>query len=124
LKTLGDSVDWAIVEDYTGALGTVRADGCASAPKDGATRGCGQFGQGLDVMCLLPPANVMIGLISPQGGNGGTNVFAGAALDAVDSYGYRAVAIWPDDNGILNSSHISPNGSDWYGLLAGFLAKP
>jgi hypothetical protein len=34
------------------------------------------------------------------------------------------VAIWPDDAGILNSDHIAPSGSDWYSLLADFLARP
>jgi hypothetical protein len=81
------------------------------------------FAGGLDVMCELPPANVSIGLISPEGGNGGTNVFAGDALAAVNAYGYRAVAIWPDDSVFLNDAHISPSGATWYSLLADYL-KP
>ncbi len=122
LKTLAASVDWAILEDYAGALGSPNASGCPSGFQDQID--CSStFAGGLDVMCDLPPANVSIGLISPVGGNGGTNVFAGGALDAVNAYGFRAVAIWPDDSVFLNANDISPAGATWYSLLAGYLEQ-
>jgi len=122
LKTLGDSVDWAILEDYSGALGNAPSTGCPSGFQTSIDCS-GTFAGGLNVMCDLPPANVSIGLISPEGGNGGTNVFAGDALAAVNAYGYRAVAIWPDDSVFLNSDNISPSGATWYSLLAGYLEQ-
>ena len=122
LTTLGASVDWAILEDYSGALGNVGAAGCPSGLKTPIA--CSSdFAGGLNAMCMLPPANVSIGLISPEGGNGGTNVFAGDALAAVNAYGYRAVAIWPDDSVFLNDNHISPSGATWYSLLADYLKQ-
>ncbi|HEX4456857.1 MAG TPA: hypothetical protein VIA18_02755 [Polyangia bacterium] len=122
LKTLAASVDWAILEDYSGALGSPNSGGCPSGFQDQID--CSStFTGGLNVMCDLPPANVSIGLISPVGGNGGTNIFAGAALDAVNAYGFRAVAVWPDDSVFLNANDISPAGATWYSLLAGYLEQ-
>lgn len=46
------------------------------------------------------------------------------ALKAVDTYGYRAVAIWPAySNVFLDETAISPSGSTWYSLLAAYLAQ-
>jgi hypothetical protein len=122
LTALGTSVDWAIMEDYSGALGTLSPTGCPSQTV--SNQGCANdFASGLQVMCDMPPANVSIGLISPSGGNGGTNGFAGDALNAVTEYGFSAVAVWPDDAAFLNDNNISPPGSTWYSLLAAFLKQ-
>jgi hypothetical protein len=122
LTTLGASVDWAIMEAYAGALGAVSSTGCPSHNVSGQDCAA-DFAAGLNVMCDLPPANVSIGMISPQKGMGGTNPFAGDALKAVLGYGFTAVAVWPDDGAFLNDDNISPAGSSWYSLLAGFLTN-
>ena len=120
--TLGNSVDWAILEDYANGLGTV-GSGCPSGLQT-SIQCSTDFAGGLDVMCDIPPQNVSIGLISAYSGNSGTNPFAGDALQAANAYGYRAVAIWPAySNVFLDETAISPSGSSWYSLLAGFLAQ-
>jgi hypothetical protein len=116
LTTLGASVDWAIIEDYAGALGGP-AQGCPAM--NGASIDCdSNFVDGLDLMCNLPPSIASIGLIST-----GSNPFAGDALAAVQTYGFTNVAVWPDDAQFMNGANISPAGATWYSLLAAFLAK-
>jgi hypothetical protein len=116
LTAIGPSVDWAIMEDYSGALGGP-GNGCPATVQNPID--CDStFVGGLDVMCNLPSPVVNIGLIST-----GTNPFAGDALAAVESYGFTSVSVWPDDAQFLNPSNISPQGATWYSLLADFLAK-
>ncbi|HEY2516117.1 MAG TPA: hypothetical protein VGI39_34835 [Polyangiaceae bacterium] len=116
LTQLGTSVDWAIMEDYSGALGT---PGNACPAANGGSFDCDStFAGALNAMCNLPPSVVSIGLIST-----GTNPFAGDALNAVSTYGFTSVAVWPDDSTFMNGSNISPAGATWYSLLADFLAK-
>ncbi|HWE29179.1 MAG TPA: hypothetical protein VHB97_14320 [Polyangia bacterium] len=120
--TLGDSVDWAILEDYANGLGTP-GGGCPSGLQT-AVQCDNDFASALDVMCDIPPQNVSIGLISAYSGNSGTNPFAGDALQAVTAYGFRAVAIWPAySNVFLDETAISPSGATWYSLLADYLAQ-
>jgi hypothetical protein len=115
LSKLGDSVDQAIFEDYSGAFKS-SATSCPAPPPLGAGgQDCdGDFSGGLAVMCDLAPSVVSVGLIST-----GTNSFADRALSAVGAYGFRNVAVWPDDAQFLNPSGI-PNGGDWYSLLAAY----
>jgi hypothetical protein len=121
--TLGNSVDWAILEDYANTLGAPDSGGCPAGLQTAVQCDNG-FADGLDVMCDLPPENVSIGLISAYSGNSGSNPFAGDSLQALDTYGYRAVAIWPAySNVFLDETGISPSGATWYSLLADFVAK-
>ncbi len=117
LTKIGESVDQAILEDYSGAFNDT-ATACPGTPPSGpSSQDCDtDFGGGLDVMCNLPPGVVNIGLIST-----GTNSFADRALAAASSYGFTNVSVWPDDAQFLNPSGI-PNGATWYSLLAQFLA--
>ncbi len=120
LTLVGHSVDQMIMEDYSGTFGGP-ATACPAKPGNAA---CDQsYVKELDVMCNLPKDVVNIGLISPEGGNGGTNPFAVDALDAVDSYGFRAVSLWPDDGNFINSNNVQDGGT-WYSVLAAWLAKP
>lgn len=120
LSLVGHSVDQMIMEDYSGTFGGP-ANACPAKPGNAA---CDQsYVKELDVMCNLPKDVVNIGLISPEGGNGGTNPFAVDALNAVDSYGFRAVSLWPDDGNFINSKNVQ-NGGTWYSVLAAWLAKP
>jgi hypothetical protein len=116
LTKLGDSVDQAILEDYSGAFNDTSAACPAKPPSGPGAQDCdGDFGGGLDVMCNLAPGFVSVGLIST-----GTNPFADRALSAVTSYGFTNVAVWPDDAQFLNGNGI-PNGGTWYSLLASYL---
>ncbi len=121
LTKVGHSVDQMIMEDYSGTFGGP----ATSCPATNASSvACDQsYVKELDVMCNLPKDVVNIGLISPEGGNGGTNPFAVDALNAVDSYGFRAVSLWPDDGNFINNNNVQ-NGKTWYSVLAAWLAKP
>ena len=120
LSLVGHSVDQMIMEDYTGTYGDKNAKACPANP--GNANCDAGYTQELDVMCSLPKSVVNIGLISPEGGNGGTNPFAADALAALDSYGFTAVSLWPDDGNFINNNNVQ-NGSTWYKLLAAWLAE-
>jgi hypothetical protein len=66
-------------------------------------------------MCNLPPNVVSIGLIY-SAGNGGADTYTSGALSAVSSYGYKAVAVWPDDFGFYAQA-------SWYSALATYLGN-
>ncbi|HWZ89152.1 MAG TPA: glycosyl hydrolase family 18 protein [Polyangiaceae bacterium] len=120
LTKVGNSVDQMIMEDYSGTFGGPATSCPATNP---GSVSCDQsYVKELDVMCNLSKSVVNIGLISPENGNGGTNPFAVDALNAVDSYGFTAVSLWPDDGNFINSNNVQ-NGSDWYTVLAAWLAK-
>lgn len=112
LTAFGAAVDQAIIEDYAGTL-----DGpLQNCPTPAPTQlDCGSFGNQLELMCATTPSTVSIGLITP-----GSNAFAPQALQAVGSYGYQSVALWPDDSGFLNGKGIPDNGT-WYSVLANWL---
>jgi hypothetical protein len=113
LAALGPAVDQAIIEDYAGTFDG-STDKCPSpVPSE---QDCSTFGNGLSVMCGTTNSVVMIGLIAP-----GTNTFADQALGAISSYGFKSVALWPDDSPLLDSRGI-PNGGTWYSVLGTWLA--
>jgi hypothetical protein len=115
LAQLGHSLDLAIIEAYSGTLGTTPTSCPATNPSQ---INCDKdFLSQLSMMCNLPPDVVSIGLISP-----GTNSFAPSALADVSRYGFTRVAVWPDDAQFLNASGM-PQGNTWYSVLAGFLGK-
>jgi chitinase len=115
LTKIGPSLDLAIIEDYAGGLGGP-AQSCAAATSNNS-KDCGDttFVSGLNVMCNLPPNAVSIGLIY-SANNGGADTYTSAALSAVSSYGYKAVAIWPDDFGFYSQA-------SWYSALATYLGN-
>ncbi len=114
LTAFGAAVDQAIIEDYAKTLdGPLQA--CPTAVP--AQEDCGSFGAQLQVMCSTTPSTVSIGLITP-----GSNTYAPDALQAIGSYGYQSIAIWPDDSGFLNGAGI-PNSATWYGMLGTWLAN-
>jgi len=114
LKAIGPAVDQAIIEDYAGSFDGP-TDKCPATLPD--SQDCGSFGSQLEAMCNTTNSSVMIGLISP-----GSNSFAPSALDAISSYGFHSVAVWPDDAVFLKSDGI-PNGGTWYSVLAKWLNK-
>ncbi|HTA90532.1 MAG TPA: hypothetical protein VK745_13175 [Polyangiaceae bacterium] len=120
LSQVGHSVDQMIMEDYTGTYGNKNSKACPATP--GNANCDAGYTEELDVMCNLPKSVVNIGLISPEGGNGGTNPFAADALAALDSYGFTSVSLWPDDGNFINNNNVQ-NGSTWYKLLAAWLAE-
>jgi hypothetical protein len=120
LTKVGNSVDQMIMEDYSGTFDGPATSCPASNP---ASVNCDAgYVDELNVMCNLQKSVVNIGLISPENGNGGTNPFAVDALNALDSYGFTAVSLWPDDGNFINSKNI-PDGGTWYSVLAAWLAK-
>jgi hypothetical protein len=132
LTKLGPVVDLAIVEDYNTNFG-VASGTCPSSLPDPLL--CNQtFMDDLNFMCAyLPPEVVSIGLnacstTSPSCG-GGTNTIAQQALTAVEGYGIKSVAIFPQGNSdgpagaydIYDSNGITPAGTTWFSLLSAFL---
>jgi hypothetical protein len=115
LTKIGSSLDLAIIEDYAGGLGGPEQT-CAAATSNNS-RDCGDttFVSGLNVMCNLPSNAVSIGLIY-SANNGGADTYTAAALSAVSSYGYKAVAVWPDDFGFYSQT-------SWYSALATYLGN-
>jgi hypothetical protein len=113
LTKIGPSVDQAIIEDYAGTLGGP-VQTCASATKNNSTD-CGDSNlvSGLNVMCDMPSNVVNIGIIY-SANNGGADSYTSAALNAVAAYGYKNVAVWPDDFGFFSQK-------SWYSALATFL---
>lgn len=114
MTAMGAAVDQAIIEDYAKTL-----DGpLQNCPTPAPTQlNCDSFGSQLQLMCATTPSTVSIGLISPD-----SNAFAPQALQAISSYGYQSVAVWPDDSGFLNATGM-PNGDTWYSVLAAWLAN-
>jgi hypothetical protein len=115
LTKIGPSLDLAIIEDYAGGMGGP-VQTCASATSNNS-RDCGDttFVTGLNVMCNLPSRAVSIGLIY-SADDGGADSYTSAALSAVSSYGYKAVAVWPDDFGFYSQA-------SWYSALATYLGN-
>jgi hypothetical protein len=133
LTQLGPVVDLAIVEDYSSTLGTASST-CPATLQDPLS--CNQtFMDDLNFMCAYLPANVVsIGMDAcsttvPSCG-GGTNTIAPEALAAIETYGIKSVAIFPEGNGdgpsgsyaIYDSNGIPPSGTTWFSLLSGFLS--
>ncbi len=114
LKAMAPAVDQAILEDYAGSF-EGPTDKCPDAAPD--LQNCDSFGNGLSVMCATAPSVVSVGLITP-----GSNPFAAQALDAISSYGFQSVALWPDDSTFLNSRGI-PNNQTWFDVLGAWLAQ-
>ncbi|HEX3776442.1 MAG TPA: hypothetical protein VHV51_18350 [Polyangiaceae bacterium] len=115
LTTLGPAVDQAIIEDYSKTFGSVGLGSCPSTPPGEVD--CGSFSDGLSVMCATTSNVVSIGLITPD-----SNLFAPQALDAIGSYGFKSVALWPDDSAFLNSTGI-PNNQTWFDVFGGWLSQ-
>ncbi|HTA93831.1 MAG TPA: hypothetical protein VK745_29845, partial [Polyangiaceae bacterium] len=115
LTKIGPSVDQAIIEDYAGTLGSP-VQTCASATNNNS-KDCGDsnFVSGLNVMCDMPSNVVNIGIIY-SANNGGADSYTSAALNAVTAYGYKNVAVWPDDFGFFSQQ-------SWYSALATFLGN-
>ncbi len=112
LTAFGAAVDQAIIEDYAGTLDGPLQQCPTPAPSQ---LNCDSFGSQLQLMCATTPSTVSIGLITP-----GSNAFAPQALQAIGSYGYQSVALWPDDSGFLNGKGI-PDSGTWYSVLANWL---
>jgi len=113
ITAFGAVVDQAIIEDYAGSLEGPTTGCPATVP---SMQMCDTFGDQLQLMCSSKPASAeSIGLITP-----GSNAFAPSALQAVASYGYQNIALWPDDSGFLNPKGM-PDGSTWFSVLANWL---
>ncbi len=120
LTKLGSAVDQMIMEDYSGTFGNP-AKSCPATNAPSVNCDNDFIGE-LTVMCNMQKQYANIGLISPDGGSGGTNKFAVDALNAISAYGFTSVSLWPDSGSFINSSGVQ-NGSDWYKVLADWLAK-
>jgi hypothetical protein len=133
LTQLGPVVDLAIVEDYNSTFGTA-SNACPATLPDPLL--CNQtFMDDLNFMCAYLPANVVsIGMNAcsttvPSCG-GGTNTIAPEALSAIETYGIKSVAIFPQGNSdgpsngyaIYDPNGITPTGTTWFSLLSGFLS--
>jgi hypothetical protein len=114
LKAFAPAVDQAIIEDYSKTFDSPSGK-CPGTVPD--LQECDSFGNGLSVMCATASNVVSIGLITPD-----SNAFAPQALDAVASYGFQSVALWPDSSSFLNSTGI-PNSGTWFSVLAAWLAQ-
>jgi hypothetical protein len=124
LGLIGQSVDYAIMEDYVADYGAP-VSSCAAAP---AQNDCSTFGDLMNLMCdVVPQGAASIALISEPGGtvyaNGavlGSGPILGDALNAISAAGFKAVAVWPDGNPFLDSTGV-PNGQTFVSMLGKWL---
>jgi hypothetical protein len=89
----------------------------------------GDFASDMNLMCAhVPLDKINIGYDSdPKNGN---NPIAGACVSATEAAGITGVSIWPEYNtagpngsyALCDTTSISPAGTTWFDLLAGFLA--
>jgi hypothetical protein len=134
LTKLGPVVDLAIVEDYNSNFGTASSTCPSDLPNPLL---CNQtFMDDLNFMCAYLPADVVsIGMNAcsttvPSCG-GGTNTIASQAISAIEAYGIKSVAIFPQANSdgpsgaydIYDSSGMTPPGTTWFSTLSTFLAE-
>jgi hypothetical protein len=131
LARLGDAVDLAIIEAYGSQLGTKTAN-CPASLQDPLL--CYQtFMDYLNLMCVyMPMDKISIGLnaCSPNDPScgGGSNTIAAEAMTAIEAYGIKSVAIFPQinsagpggDYAIYDSADI-PGGETWFSLFSKFL---
>jgi hypothetical protein len=129
LTKLGAVVDLAIVEDYNANFGTASSM-CPTGLADPLS--CTQtFMDDLNFMCAYLPASVIsIGMSACSSACGGSNPIASQAIAAIEGYGIKSVALFPEGNSegpsgayaIYDSNGITPSGSTWFSLFSGFLA--
>jgi Glycosyl hydrolases family 18 len=127
LTAIASNVDLAILEAYSSTLGTTSSS-CPTTFADPAL--CtGDFFSQLNLMCVyLPTSVISIGFNANP--SSGTNDIAGSAFSAVEAYGIKNIAVWPDWNTdglgatylFLDSKSISPSTATWYGLMSSFLS--
>jgi hypothetical protein len=126
LTKLGAVVDLAIVEDYNSMLGTA-SSACPTGLADPLP--CTQtFMDDLNFMCAYLPAKVVS--IGMNACPTCSNAIAGEAIAAIEAYGIKSVAIFPQGNSdgpsggyaIYDAVGVSPSGSNWFSLLSGFLS--
>jgi hypothetical protein len=123
LTALGKStIDRIFIEDYAKTLGTPSST-CRKQPYPTA---CPKDTLGFfDVMCTFAPLD-KIG-IALSASPITSNPVAGAALSAMQTYGFTSVAVWPgaNDQGpggkylFLDNASLAPSGT-WYTLLENF----
>ncbi len=128
LDHIGPVVDGLMIEAYQSALGS-SPTGCPASIADPLS--CDETVESdLALLCTyLSLDKAVIGLDAAPLGSG-TNPIAGSAFAAIESYGFRKVAVWPDYNMdgssqsylLLDPAGISPANATWYSLLASFLA--
>ena len=122
LAAAAPNVDQIIMMAYYGSLGTPTAS-CTSTINN--PQNCGNdFGTDLNLMCaFVPEDKISIGFESDPSGN---NPIAGSCVSATQASGIPAVAIWPASGSgsytFCDTTSISPSGTTWFELLAGFVA--
>jgi hypothetical protein len=128
LTALSANVDQAILEDYAATI-LLTTGGCPTSLVN--PQGCpspDEFLTDMNLMCVyLSPDVVSIGIDTHVTA---TNPIAGQAIQALERYGIKNVAVWPDYNTngtgggyvFMDPQGISPIGANWYDLLSGFLA--
>jgi hypothetical protein len=126
LTKLGAVVDLAIVEDYNSMFGTA-SSACPTGLANPLP--CDQtFMDDLNFMCAYLPASVVS--IGMNACSTCSNGIAGEAIAAIETYGIKSVAIFPQGNSdgpsggyaIYDSTGISPSGTTWFALMSGFLS--
>jgi hypothetical protein len=128
LTALSANVDQAILEDYAATV-LLGSGGCpASLQNPQSCPSPDEFTTDMNLMCVyLSPDVVSIGIDAHVTM---TNPIAGQAIQALERYGIKNVAMWPDYNtngpggsyAFMDAQGIAPVGANWYDLLAGFLA--
>jgi len=139
------SIDRVIIEDYTAdfqTAGWTPPTSCQSpllneygsaVLSTASPVGCDYSLTGMMIM-MCPPnlgptqtpdfSKAVIGIMPSVNG---TNPIAGQAMQALTSYGFTKVAVWPqyDDNAhqFMSTEGMVPAGDDWYTLLQTWLTQ-
>jgi hypothetical protein len=128
LTAIGANVDLAILEDYATTLGTPSTSCPTSLPNPA---NCGtDFVSALNLMCVYISPSTAVSIAFAANPTNGNNPVAGSVVSTTQAYGIKNVAIWPDWNVdgpgstylFMDSNNIQPSNTNWYKLLAGFLA--
>jgi hypothetical protein len=122
LTQIGQVVDSVIDENYQPAIWTGSGPTPAACPASLANPlPCQEdVVTDLELLCVYvqPGSAVNVGLISPD-----QNAIAGLAFTAVESFGFRSISLWPNDNPLLDSTGFSPNWSNWLNQAQLFLGQ-
>jgi len=137
------SIDRVIIEDYVGTFQTAGWTVPASCPSPlknyygsallstSSPAGCDYSFTGMMIMMCTPNlgasptldfGKAVVGLMPSVNGS---NPIAGQAMQALASYGFTKVAVWPQyDNNtyqFMSTDGIEPPTATWYSLLSTFL---
>ena len=109
-----------VIEDYVSTYGNATTSCQNTVLSSSHPASCDYTVTGMMNMMCSPNLPVDKAVIALMADPSDTNPVAGSAMNALQSYGFTRVGMWPQAP-FMNTSGISPSGSSWYTLLQTFL---